>query len=83
MDNNNNSKIHNLLLENKLSNYLKTSQENKEINENLNKLYCILNQKIKNEVNSNPLTIEINYISIGISILIILLIVDIILRIKN
>ena len=77
-----NNKIQNMLFETKLSKYFETNQEKKEINDNLNKIYNILNYGMKKDNDKKPLSIEINYISIGISILIILLIIDIILRIK-
>jgi hypothetical protein len=87
MEEDKNNKMQNMLFESKLSKYLETNQEKKEINDNLNKIYNILNNGINNNgINNNdsnkPLSIEINSISIGISILIILLIIDIIIRIK-
>lgn len=82
MEEDKNNKMQNMLFETKLSKYFETNQEKKEINDNLNKIYNILNYGMKKDDNNKPLSIEINYISIGISILIILLIIDIILRIK-
>jgi hypothetical protein len=94
----NNVQYQNVMIQNTIQKYFEDMEEKKELNDKLNKIYEILNLEIKkNEIidkertymsqlkNNSPNTntnFEINYVLIGISFVIILLIVDIIIRIK-
>jgi hypothetical protein len=87
-----NQKYQNMLIQTTIQKYFEDMEEKKELNEKLNKIYEILNLEIKkNEIiekerslsqNKNMSFPDFNYILIGISFVIILLIVDIIIRIK-
>jgi hypothetical protein len=90
-----NQKYQNMLIQNTIQKYFEDMEEKKELNDKLNKIYEILNLEIKkneiiekernfnnqlkNQPVSNP---DFNYVLIGISFIIILLIVDIVIRIK-
>ena len=90
-------KYQNIVIQNTIQKYFEDMEEKKELNDKLNKIYEILNLEIKkNEIiekERNLSQLKNNYINptsdfggtyilIGISIVIILLIVDIIIRIK-
>jgi hypothetical protein len=90
-----NQKFQNMMIQNTIQKYFEEMEEKKELNDKLNKIYEILNLEIKkNEIiekernltqiknNSNSQEPNFNYILMCISIVIILLIVDIIIRIK-
>ena len=84
------------MIQNTIQKYFENMEEKKELNDKLNKIYEILNLEIKkNEIidkernymsqlknNSPNAGFEINYVLVGISFIIILLIIDIIMRIK-
>ena len=87
-----NQKFQNMMIQNTIQKYFEEMEEKKELNEKLNKIYEILNLEIKkNEIIEkernltqlkNSSTPDFNYILLGISVVIILLIVDIVIRIK-
>ena len=91
-----NTQYQNMMIQNTIQKYFEDMEEKKELNDKLNKIYEILNLEIKkNEIiekernltqyknNSiNSTEYSGTWILIGISIVIILLIVDIVLRIK-
>lgn len=90
-----NHKFQNMMIQNTIQKYFEEMEEKKELNNKLNKIYEILNLEMKkNEIiekersftqlknNSNNQEPNFNYILLGISIVIILLIVDIVIRIK-
>jgi hypothetical protein len=90
----NNIQFQNVMIQNTIQKYFEDMEEKKELNNKLNKIYEILNSEIKkNEIidkeralfqlkNNTGSNFEINYVLVGISIVIILLIVDIVIRIK-
>ena len=92
----NNLQYQNTMIQNTIQKYFENMEEKKELNDKLNKIYEILNLEIKkNEIidkernymsqlknNSPNAGFEINYVLVGISFIIILLIIDIIMRIK-
>jgi len=92
----NNLQFQNVMIQNTIQKYFEDMEEKKELNDKLNKIYEILNLEIKkNEIidkernymsqlknNSSNSNFEVNYVLIGISFVIILLIVDIVIRIK-
>lgn len=92
----NNLQFQNAMIQNTIQKYFEDMEEKKELNDKLNKIYEILNLEIKkNEIidkersyvshlkNNSPNTnFEINYVLVGISFIILLLVVDIIIRIK-
>jgi len=90
-----NQKYQNMLIQTTIQKLFEDMEEKKELNDKLNKIYELVNLEIKkNEIiekernliqlKNNHQTSEpnFNYILIGISIVILLLIVDIVLRIK-
>ncbi len=91
-----NTQYQNMMIQNTIQKYFEDMEEKKELNDKLNKIYEILNLEIKkNEIidkernlsqyknnSSNSTEYSGTWILIGISIVIILLIVDIVLRIK-
>ena len=92
----NNLQYQNIMIQNTIQKYFEDMQEKNKLDDKLNKIYEILNLEIKkNEIidkersyvsqlknNSQNMTFEINYVLVGISFIIILLIVDIIMRLK-
>jgi hypothetical protein len=90
-----NTQYQNMMIQNTIQKYFEDMEEKKELNDKLNKIYEILNLEIKkNEIiekerginqyknNSSNSEYSGTFILIGISIVIILLIVDIVLRVK-
>lgn len=90
-----NQKYQNMLIQTTIQKLFEDMEEKKELNDKLNKIYELVNLEIKkNEIiekernliqlknNQQISEPNFNYILIGISIVIILLIVDIVLRIK-
>lgn len=91
-----NHKYQNILIQSTIQKLFEDMEEKKELNDKLNKIYELVNLEIKkneiiekernyinqiknNQQSSGP---DFNYILIGISFIIILLIIDIVLRIK-
>lgn len=90
-----NGRYQDIMIQNTIQKYFEDMEEKKELNDKLNKIYEILNLEIKkNEIiekergvnqfknNSSNSEYSGTFILIGISIVIILLILDIVLRIK-
>jgi hypothetical protein len=91
-----NTQYQNMMIQNTIQKYFEDMEEKKELNDKLNKIYEILNLEIKkNEIiekernlsqyknnSTNSTEYSGTWILIGISVVIILLIVDIVLRIK-
>jgi hypothetical protein len=92
----NNIQYQNTMIQNTIQKYFEDMEEKKELNNKLNKIYSILNLEIKKKEfldkereyisqlknNSSTTNFEINYVLVGISFIILLLIVDIVIRIK-
>ena len=94
----NNIKNQNLILQNTISKYLKEIDDKKVINNKIDKILELISSPYYKSCNNvqqenenlndyykkyNNYSFEINYISIGICVIIILLLIDIILRVLN
>jgi hypothetical protein len=80
-------KYQNILIQSTIQKYFEDMEERKALNEKLNKIYDILNLEVKkNEIiekeRSKYSSPDNNYVLIGISIVIVLLLVDIFIRIR-
>ena len=91
-----NQKYQNMLIQSTIQKIFEDMEEKKELNDKLNKIYELVNLEIKkneiiekernynnqNKNNTNNNEPNFNYILVGISLVVILLIVDIVIRIK-
>lgn len=80
------NKYNEMIIQSTIQKYIENIDEKKELNDKINKIYDLLNQPQKSNydtsVTKNNYTIELNYITVGITIIILLLLIDIIIRIK-